>query len=265
MSVPESWTRGTVRANGTELGYYRTGEGPPLVAAHGFYDDGRRWAPVFAALADAYDCVAYDARGHGRSAAPDAGYGIDDRVADLVGVVEALALDDPILLGHSMGGSTVARTAAAHPALPRAIVLEEPAAWADDPPAGPDRRAEWARERITERRDRPVEDLVAAYAAWDDDQARRLAAADRACDPAVAAVARHGYPPVADALADVACPTLVVLGGEARSTEAAARARRSVATAADRRLVRYPDAGHYVFRDAFDAAVAELASFLAGP
>ncbi|WP_458188143.1 alpha/beta fold hydrolase [Haladaptatus sp. NG-WS-4] len=108
MNLPEDWSANTVRANGIEVQYYRTGEGLPLVMAYGFYDNGRCWAPLAADLADDYDLVMYDARGHGRSDAPEAGYAIEDRVDDLVGLVDALSLVDPILLGHSMGGSTVA-------------------------------------------------------------------------------------------------------------------------------------------------------------
>lgn len=261
MSVPDTWSHETARANGVELSYYRAGEGPPLIAAHGLYDDGRRWVPVFSALADR-DCVAYDARGHGRSAAPDWGYGVDDRVADCVGLIDALNLDDPILLGHSVGGATVARVAAAHPDLPRGVVLEDPAAWRDDPPAGPDGRARWVRERVTDRADRSVAALAAEYDEWEPDQARRLAAADRACHPRIANVARHGYPPVADSLADVTCPTLVLKGGDEAESDAAVRARRHLAAMDNGRLVRFSDAGHHVFRDAFDSAMAELRTFL---
>ena len=127
MNLPDDWTTDTVRTNGVKLQYYRTGEGPPLVMAHGFYANGRCWEPLVSDLSDEYDIVMYDARGHGRSEAPETGYGIEDRIADLVGLVEALSLDDPILLGHSMGGSTAAWTAAKHPDLPRAIALEDPA------------------------------------------------------------------------------------------------------------------------------------------
>jgi len=58
--------------------------------AHGLYDNGRRWVPLAADLCDEYEVVTFDARGHGRSEAPEAGYSLEDRVADLRGVVEGL-------------------------------------------------------------------------------------------------------------------------------------------------------------------------------
>ncbi|AFK21319.1 MULTISPECIES: alpha/beta fold hydrolase [Haloferax] len=127
MNLPDSWTTDTVHVNGVGLQYYRAGSGPPLVMAHGFYNNGRCWEPLVADLADDYELVMYDARGHGRSDAPKSGYTMDDRVEDLLGLVDALDLVDPILLGHSMGGSIVAWTAAKKPDLPRAIILEDPA------------------------------------------------------------------------------------------------------------------------------------------
>ena len=49
-----------------------------------------------------YHLVMSDARGHGRSDAPEMGYAVEGRVVDLVGVVDALDIADPILLGHSI-------------------------------------------------------------------------------------------------------------------------------------------------------------------
>lgn len=108
MNFPNEWSTDTVHANGVGLRYYRIGNGSPIVIAHGFYDSGRRWVPLVEDFAEDYEVVTYDARGHGRSDAPETGYDIEHRVADLVGVVHGLALENPVLLGHSMGGATAA-------------------------------------------------------------------------------------------------------------------------------------------------------------
>lgn len=48
--LPDEWERGTIESNGIDLHYVRTGgEGPPLVVAHGVFDDapaGRRCCPT---------------------------------------------------------------------------------------------------------------------------------------------------------------------------------------------------------------------------
>lgn len=262
MNLPDEWTTDTVRANGIDLQYYRTGAGPPVVAAHGFYDNGRRWVPLAEDIAEDYDVAAYDARGHGRSDAPETGYDLDARVADLAGLVSALELDDPVLLGHSMGAATAAWTAAKRPDLPRALVLEDPVGVHREPEMSPDERVEAVREMLRERANRSIEEEIEMnYPDVDPEQARRLAVADEECSPNVAEIARAGYPATLDAaFADVECPTLVL------KSDADVDRRVDDLEAADAlangRLVHVPGAGHYVFQDAYDAALAELRAFL---
>src|SRR5947209_11457194 len=142
-----SWSSGDVQANGLNLHYTRTGgDHPPLVLAHGFSDDGLCWMSVAQPLAERYDVIMPDARGHGRSQAPAQGYGNLEQAADLAGLIAALGLQRPIILGHSMGAATALALAGGHPDLPRAILLEDP------PPvwlSRPDDRGEWAaRQRL---------------------------------------------------------------------------------------------------------------------
>ena len=116
--------------NGLTLHYTRTGGAkPPVVLAHGFSDDGLCWTPVAEALAADYDVVMVDARGHGRSAAPEQGYGSADHATDLAGVIRALGLKRPAVLGHSMGAASTLVLAGMYPDLPRAILLEDPPPW----------------------------------------------------------------------------------------------------------------------------------------
>ena len=64
-----------IDAYGTKLHYYRTGgDKPPLVIVHGLTDDGLCWTPVAEVLADRYDVVMVDTRGHGKSEVPESGY-----------------------------------------------------------------------------------------------------------------------------------------------------------------------------------------------
>ena len=78
------WSAGYVEANEIRLHYTRTGGFvPSVVLAHGVTDDGLCWAPLAQALAPEYDLVTVDARGHGRSDAPEGGYGPAEQAADL--------------------------------------------------------------------------------------------------------------------------------------------------------------------------------------
>lgn len=265
MNLPDGWTADTVTANGIDLQYYRAGDGDPIVLAHGMYGNGRRWLRLGSELTDEYEVIAYDARGHGRSDAPETGYDLDTRVADLVGLVTELGLENPVLGGHSMGAATVAWAAANRPSLPRGLFLEEPSRFRTTPDISVEEARSVTRERLRESKARSVEERIerhyedAGHDAHDEEQVRRLVAATDECSPHVAKIAQE-HPPVARAFDDVVRPTLVLrrdvdVPDRVADLDAADRL-------ADGRLVHVPDAGHHVFLDEYDAAAAELRAFL---
>jgi pimeloyl-ACP methyl ester carboxylesterase len=121
------WTTGTCETNGVRLHFTRTGgKKPPLVLLHSLTLDGSCWSPWARALEARFDVVMPDARGHGDSSTPATGYSYDELAADVVGLMQGLALASPVLLGHSMGGMTAALVAAQHPMLLRGLVLADP-------------------------------------------------------------------------------------------------------------------------------------------
>jgi non-heme chloroperoxidase len=61
-----------------------------------------------------YRCIAHDRRGHGRSSQPWNGNDMDTYADDLAALVEALDLNEAILVGHSTGGGEVARYIGRH-------------------------------------------------------------------------------------------------------------------------------------------------------
>jgi pimeloyl-ACP methyl ester carboxylesterase len=160
------WQTGDVSANGIRLHYTRIGDGtkPPLVLAHGFSDDGLCWTPVAEALAPDYDVIMVDARGHGLSDAPAQGYGPAEQAADLAGVIAALRLRRPAILGHSMGAATTLVLAGTYPDVPGAILLEDPPArWMPPPPPPPEgEKDRWAgmRNWITDLKAKTREEML---------------------------------------------------------------------------------------------------------
>jgi pimeloyl-ACP methyl ester carboxylesterase len=274
-AVPDGWMHGSVTANGIDVSYYRVGDrdGRTVVVAHGFYEDARCNRRLVNALADdGYDVVAYNARGHGHTDAPEDGYAPADRVADLVGVLDALDVDDPVLYGHSMGGHTVAMTTANHPERVRAVVMEDPAAMYGLPDEDPEVMAEYVRERVQAAHERSFEERREEYAEAHPEAADWLARAGQCLSEHIANVPREGYPPLEGRFPDVHAPALILKRDpdavETEATELApvgARARDlDVADALpDGRLVHVHGAGHHVVRTAEDAALAELRAFLA--
>jgi pimeloyl-ACP methyl ester carboxylesterase len=123
MTAPEPLER-DIQANGLRLHYLDWGgAGPPIVLLHGLRDQAHEWDPIAPALTPLGRVLALDQRGHGESDAPPDGYAPEDFAADLAAFSAALALDRPVIIGHSLGGRVAYHFAAAWPDRLRALVL----------------------------------------------------------------------------------------------------------------------------------------------
>lgn len=93
-------------------------DGEPVLFVHGNGSSATFWEETMLALPDGYRGIAPDMRGYGDTEPlpVDATLGLDDMVADLRALVEALELTEFHIVGHSMGGGIVMKYAIAHPA-----------------------------------------------------------------------------------------------------------------------------------------------------
>jgi len=123
-----TWTEYDIDIDGKQMHTVRTGPGgrgkPVLVLVHGFSDDGPCWTPTARDLADEYDIIMPDARGHGKSGRVQPGE-VVDQTGDLAGLMQALGLEKAIVAGHSMGAWMASELAARFPELVRAVILED--------------------------------------------------------------------------------------------------------------------------------------------
>jgi pimeloyl-ACP methyl ester carboxylesterase len=111
-------------ADGTRIGFERSGVGPPLVLVHGTSADRTRWAPVLPALERHFTVYAVDRRGRGLSGDTEP-YALEREFEDVTAVVDSIG--EPVdLLGHSFGG-LCALEAALRSRSVRRLVLYEPA------------------------------------------------------------------------------------------------------------------------------------------
>jgi pimeloyl-ACP methyl ester carboxylesterase len=113
--------------DGVRLYYERAGEGDPeLLFVHGWCYDRTAFQPQFDYFAQAHPVTALDLRGCGLSDQPESGYGIPDFAHDLAQFCAAVAVEKPVVVGHSLGGMIGIELAARHPSVPRALVLVDP-------------------------------------------------------------------------------------------------------------------------------------------
>src|SRR5574340_104789 len=111
--------------NGLRLNYLERGTGPALVLLHGLCGRAETWRDTMSHLEGRFRVLAYDARGHGRSAAPEepGAYSQAVMVQDLAGFLAARDIGEAILVGHSMGAGVALNFALEHPRRCRGLVL----------------------------------------------------------------------------------------------------------------------------------------------
>jgi pimeloyl-ACP methyl ester carboxylesterase len=114
--------------DGFRLAYERSGSGPAVVLLHGWPGDRTDYRDVVPLL-DA-EVVVPDLRGFGGSdkhpADPAARYSADAQARSVVGLVEELGLDRPVLAGYDIGSRIAQTVARTRPDLVHALVVSPP-------------------------------------------------------------------------------------------------------------------------------------------
>jgi pimeloyl-ACP methyl ester carboxylesterase len=114
-----------VETNGIRLHVVEQGVGPVVILCHGFPECWYSWRHQLQALADAgFRAVAPDMRGYGRSDAPrEAGeYTLLDYVGDVVGLLDALGVEQAVVAGHDFGATVAWEVALMRPDRFRAVI-----------------------------------------------------------------------------------------------------------------------------------------------
>ncbi len=115
-----------IETNGIHLHVVESGpaDGPAVLCCHGFPESWYSWRHQLRALGDAgYRVLAPDMRGYGRSAKPadPLAYTQLHHTGDLVGVLDALGIDQAVIVGHDWGGPAAWTAAQLRPDRFRAI------------------------------------------------------------------------------------------------------------------------------------------------
>jgi len=95
-----------IDCNDIRMAVYEQGSGPAVILLHGFPELAFSWRFQLPALASAgYRAIAPDQRGYGRTSAPPnvSDYRIEELIADVHGLLDALELESAIFIGHDWG------------------------------------------------------------------------------------------------------------------------------------------------------------------
>ena len=93
-----------VRTNDGVIAVVEDGSGPAIVLLHGFLGDASLWDRQRAELAKRARVIVPDLRGCGNSSVTPGPYLMESLAGDLATVLDALAVEQAVVVGHSLGG-----------------------------------------------------------------------------------------------------------------------------------------------------------------
>lgn len=114
----------TLERPNCDIFYEETGDGPPIIFAHGAGGNHLSWWQQVPLFARSYRCVAFDHRGWGRSI-PSGGPGPAAFVDDLIALMDELKIDQAALVAQSMGGWSCLGAAVQAPERVAALVMAD--------------------------------------------------------------------------------------------------------------------------------------------
>lgn len=113
----------SVDVDGHRIAYLEEGSGSPVILLHGFGGSMWQWEYQLGVFSAAARVITPDILGAGLSDKPDIAYSPDDMLRFLTGFMDALHLEQAVLVGHSMGAGVAIGMALDHPERVRRLVL----------------------------------------------------------------------------------------------------------------------------------------------
>ncbi|MBN1284594.1 MAG: alpha/beta hydrolase [Anaerolineae bacterium] len=266
------WSAHDITVNSINIHYHRTGGNkPPLVLAHGFTDDGLCWSRLARDLEADHDLIMYDARGHGRSSRLADLTTRPDLAGDLAALVEALGLEKPGALGHSMGAAAAAEVAAAHPDLLGYVILEDPPWFAEDAQQAPGRRRDdsWAQAMAklqTQTREEVIAGKRAESPDWADIDVETWADSRFRFDLNMFSAPWSTHLSMQEVVSKITCPALLITSDPEKGGIVTPQTAREAARRFQNKksaVVRIGGAGHSIHREQYARFLAAVTGFLA--
>jgi pimeloyl-ACP methyl ester carboxylesterase len=248
---------------------------PPIVLLHASIADLRAWDEVVPPLmAAGYRVIRYEARGFGQSTTEDVEF---SNRADLVAVLDALAIDRAALVGNSRGGQIAFDSAIEFPERVVAVVGVGAGLGGFEGDATPQEQALFEEMDALESADVPDPAAIADIdvRVWVDGPGQPATRVPEAIRERVRAMDAPNYapghvagqpipldPPAVTRLADLRCPVLAIAGALDVS-DVAQTARHLEAEAPDGRAEILPDVAHMIGMEIPDELARHIVAFLA--
>ena len=273
IKIPANWTQGDVLVKEAPLHYYRTGDGskPSLILQHGFSDDGLCWLQTALDLEADYDILMPDARGHGLSARVTPGEKID-MASDLAEIIRLLALQKPIVAGHSMGAGIAGQIGSRFPDLPRAIILEDPPyrlVSETEAHAAPQVREHpmsgFVKSLASQTTDQLMQQARTEHPDWPEVVIQTWCSAKKRLDPNILTTSSLNYGDWQDVVKKITCPVLLFTADPGKGgivNEETARVIQRLNPNIS--IVNIPGVGHHIRFGNYAPYMQAFRSFLAG-
>ncbi|WP_167002901.1 alpha/beta fold hydrolase [Comamonas sp. Tr-654] len=211
-----------VVSNGRPIYYERAGSGPAVLFLHGAGSNAATWWQQLPAFSERYTCITADIRCFGRSVAPLKEFQWPQLLQDVQRLLEQEKIERVAIVGQSLGGMIGLRLALEHPTLVAGFVASDTSLSIDHPGM-----LQRIRDRqVTQKAVTVEQRSLGRWFLENEPEKAALYAQINHFNPST-----HSLPPEQwgqaladmmkpdallpmDALAEVKCPTLFVVGSE---------------------------------------------------
>jgi pimeloyl-ACP methyl ester carboxylesterase len=196
--------------------------------------------------------------------------------ADLAGLIQALGLTKPAIMGHSMGASTVAATVVGYPDLISCAILEDPP-WFDENSPWNRQRTEMTEEERKAQAEQRMAEMIATKSkpkaeiiaggrerspTWDEVEWSPWAEAKQQMSPNILGRMTLTRKPWQEIASAISLPTLLVTADPGQAIVTPEIAAQAQEMNGNIQWVRIEGAGHNIRRERFEAFVQAVTEFL---
>lgn len=207
------------KINGVQIAYTDQGKGTPMVFIHGFPMTKDVWTPQVESLSSSFRVITLDLRGHGESDAPFWHYTMETFADDIRGLLDHLSIHDAVLAGLSMGGYILFSFYRKYRSRVKGLILADTRAQSDTPEV---REGRFAMAQIAHKEgidpiaDAMIPKLLSSGSVQGRPdlvkEVRRYITRNTVSGVIVDLIAMAERPDSVNLLAEIACPTLVIVG-----------------------------------------------------